>query len=522
MHFVFSISQFYSFSCVRIEQSRKKRKKQTTTETEEQKGEGENEESEEEEETEEQKAARLAREKKNNSDKQREIQKRRNQLMDEMMGHSNLPIGCDRAHRRFWLFASLPGLFVEHDERFAGSCLDKPTPHNLELSKSEDTLSYVCKLFEEERNGGSDKENDCDAETVPITPIGSPSKKLLAEKNQKATGSPMKSPSQQSQVHQGDDEAKSIVSHAVMMTCNADPDSCPVHCIKAERTTWSFYLKDQLDDLIERLSTRGYRESELRSILVQSKDRVIHSIEYCPISKLNPDLSEDVPEVRKSQRQKETSQYKDTLLGHPSGTQIQDIMELTLRDLILEIEEKITVGGLGSLKVKDRQAWRDTITARSYSKECDKLIWPGIKEDSDSMYHSVVDKIKSEHFSRPGTPDSTASSCRDRDPANYARLALDVVNMGFGDIKPNYACVKDLACALLQVSQSVDERYLKKPLGQDDEKDKKDKLKKNNDDKEEEKEKEKDGLTALQKWQVSLMASTSFSQLFLHLSTLGM
>ncbi|XP_034233074.1 bromodomain adjacent to zinc finger domain protein 1A isoform X2 [Thrips palmi] len=505
-----------------IEQSRKKRKK-NNVEPEEPKANGENEESEEEEETAEQKATRLAREKKNNSDKQREIQKRKNQLMDEMLSHANLPIGTDRAHRRFWLFASLPGLFVEHDERFAGSCLDKPTPHNLDLVKMEDTLSYVCKLFEEERNGGSDKENDGESETHPIAPIGSPSKKLLSEKNHKAGGSPMKSPSQQSNTQTAEDESKPSVNHAALLTCNADPDSCPVHSVKAERTTWGFYLKDQVDDLIERLSTRGHRESELRTMLVQSKDRIVHSVEYCPISKLNPNLTEEVAEVRKSQRQKEANQYKDTLLGHPADTPLDEILELTLRDLILEMEEKMSVGGLGSLKVKNRQAWRDTIAARGYDKECDKLTWPGC--DSDAYSSSIVDKIKSERFSRPGTPDSTASSSRDiKDPHCYVRLACEVANLGSCDIKPKYSCIRNLASAILQVSQGVDDRYLKKPLGlSDKEKEKsKEKQRKNEEqeDGEKEKAKEKEGLTVLQKWQVSLMTSTSFSQLFLHLSTL--
>lgn len=463
----------------------------------------------------------MARDKKNNSDKQRELQKRRNQLMDDMMSHTNLPIGCDRAHRRFWLFASLPGLFVEHDERFAGSCLDKPTPHNLELTKMEDTLSYVCKLFEEERNGGSDKENDCGPETVPAPLVGSPNKKLLSEKNHKALGSPLKSTApHQSQVQQVDDDSKSLVSHIAMLTCNADPDTCPVHSTKAERTTWAFYLKDQIDDLIDQLSTRGYRESELRTMLMQGKDRVLHSVEYCPISKLNSNLTEEVQEVRKSQRQKETNHYKDTLLGHEPGTPLDEILELTLRELILEMEEKVSVGGLGSLKVKNRQSWRDTIAARSYDRECDKLTWPGVKEESDTHSSSVVDKIKSEHFSRPGTPDSTSSSSRD--PSCYARLASEVANMGIYDIKPKHVCIRDLACAILQISQSVDERYLKKPLGQDEKE--KSKEKRKNEEKEDGdrvRDKEKEGLSALQKWQVSLMVSTSFSQLFLHLSTLG-
>lgn len=36
-----------------------------------------------------------------------------------------LPLGVDRAFRRFWLFTSVPGLFVEHDIQNCGTCLPK-------------------------------------------------------------------------------------------------------------------------------------------------------------------------------------------------------------------------------------------------------------------------------------------------------------------------------------------------------------------------------------------------------------
>jgi hypothetical protein len=38
-------------------------------------------------------------------------------------------------------------------------------------------------------------------------------------------------------------------------------------------------------------------------------------------------------------------------LNFPPGTPSDEILELTLQDFILEMEEKIHVGGLGSLKV---------------------------------------------------------------------------------------------------------------------------------------------------------------------------
>ena len=41
----------------------------------------------------------------------------------------------------------------------------------------------------------------------------------------------------------------------------------------------------------------------------------------------------------------------DINLYFPAGTPVEEIMERTLVDMILETEEKIFVGGLGSLKV---------------------------------------------------------------------------------------------------------------------------------------------------------------------------
>jgi hypothetical protein len=57
--------------------------------------------------------------------------------------------------------------------------------------------------------------------------------------------------------------------------------------------------------------------------------------------------STSVPGLRKSRSQK----HEDANLNFPPGTPSDEILELTLRDFILEMEEKIHAGGLGSLKV---------------------------------------------------------------------------------------------------------------------------------------------------------------------------
>lgn len=37
-----------------------------------------------------------------------------------------ITLGTDRAFRRYWVFNSIPGLFVEDDEPFPGTCYDVP------------------------------------------------------------------------------------------------------------------------------------------------------------------------------------------------------------------------------------------------------------------------------------------------------------------------------------------------------------------------------------------------------------
>jgi hypothetical protein len=70
---------------------------------------------EEEEENREVRRQRLDRE---SSRRKQEIQKKSRELYQAVFGHQVLPIATDRAHRRFWVFSSLPGLFVEHDEHY--------------------------------------------------------------------------------------------------------------------------------------------------------------------------------------------------------------------------------------------------------------------------------------------------------------------------------------------------------------------------------------------------------------------
>merc|ERR1719438_313840 len=169
-------------------------------------------------------------------------------------------------------------------------------------------------------------------------------------------------------------------------------------------------------------------------------------------------------------------------------TGLHEMIELSLRDQILELEEKIFFGNLGNLKVNSRDTWVAAITNKSYAMDTDHIVWgEGDKMDMDTL----------------------------------AETENNVV--------------QQLAAAIIQVGQMVSDhdKYLKLPLGED-EKEKKKRLKKEEEakkkkeeaaakaDEEEEDEEEVEvevEMTPFKIWEKSLMSSTTLGQIFIHLTT---
>ncbi|XP_014602713.1 PREDICTED: bromodomain adjacent to zinc finger domain protein 1A isoform X3 [Polistes canadensis] len=394
---------------------------------------------------------------------------------DKMMVY----LGADRAHRRYWRFLSIPGLFVENDEWWPGNCLPEGTPYNPELKDREATYAYLRNKFEDEF---SDKENSF----------------KKARKSQKKV-----SFSEKNGVKSSKKDLKQEITDIRhnLMACTGDKN-CPIHR-KRSGPKWSFYGKiEDIQILINALSKRGIRESELRNNLEHEMSSLISVIEECPRHKLNPEIfSEPVKEqINKTVKK---NKYENANLNFPTDLSVDNVMELTLRDFILDFEDKIKGGCLGSLKVVNRDTWRKAINNESYDKQCEKLVY-GINEiDVDVVPNTILDKVKNESKqSRPGTPDSEIGNINTKsykDPGKY--LGPQNKNEISPDQKQQ-TNIKQMACAILQLSHAIEQRYLKKPLGTD------------------EKDKKWSCEDAREKWEHSLMASTSWSQLFVHLNTL--
>lgn len=79
-----------------------------------------------------------------------------------------------------------------------------------------------------------------------------------------------------------------------------------------------------------------------------------------------------MPSKRKSSRLLTIEKF---ICKFPENTPQERILELSLREQILEFEEKLFLGHLGSLKVWDRTAWRSALEKDSYDQQCDHLVW---------------------------------------------------------------------------------------------------------------------------------------------------
>ncbi|CAG5004394.1 unnamed protein product [Parnassius apollo] len=414
--------------------------------------------------------------------KRHEYEKKLKELQSSLFSYTSY-LGMDRAFRRYWVMKRVGGLFVEAggdgDER--GPCRHK--------------MAVAAGIYRDER-AGSDKEN----ESAANSRNGSPKKPLIQINGiaHKINGTEQGSPPSPLAVQRARD----------LMLCTADINTCYVHG-KVDRPHWSVYhTEEQIESLIQSLNKRGLRENELRHSLEQNGANLINHVKKCPLHLLNPTV--ETPPIQPSHHMTRQRRFQPSLNVPPDVT-LTEALELSLRDHILELEEKIFHGCLGALKVKDREAWRGTIMLKGYDKQADYLSWgPGQQYRDD--YHMPNGVLR-----LPDDVDKkdikVIPENKYRDPGHYLEAPkVNGIKKEPEDIAEAGASpevVRGLASALLQVSQAIHHKYLKRPLGLDD-KERKDREAKN---------KPLD-LEALERWEVSLMECRSFAQIVLHLLTL--
>ncbi|XP_023950374.2 bromodomain adjacent to zinc finger domain protein 1A isoform X2 [Bicyclus anynana] len=421
--------------------------------------------------------------KKESDAKRVENEKKNKELQAQLFDYTTY-LGSDRAFRRYWLSRRVAGLFVEAGPEPRGPCRHKPLPPP--PASNDDVVAYVTELYHAEKEqAGSDKEN----ESAANSRSGSP-KKPLAHLNGLA--------------HKLNGVDSTTLHCRELLLCTADPDTCYVHGKGDYRPQWWVYnTEEQIVALIESLNKRGLRESELRQNLEQDRGNLVEYIKKCPLAYLTPGAAQSQPQIAPSTRRRIQPSLKV-----PPDCSLSEALELSLRDHILELEEKIFHGCLGAIKVKDREAWRGTIMLRGYDKQADYLSWGPAKQFRDD-YHQPDGVLRLPHDIDKSEIESVPEN-KYRDPGH----CLEAARRNGVKAEPEEAgaapnVVRGLACALLQVAQAIHHKYLKRPLGLD-EKERKDREARN----------KPLELEALERWEVSLLESRSWAALALHLLAL--
>ncbi|KAM4899444.1 bromodomain adjacent to zinc finger domain protein 1A isoform 2-T3 [Sylvia borin] len=360
-----------------------------------------------------------------------EQQKKEKELLEKIQNATactNItPLGRDRLYRRYWIFPSVPGLFVEED--YSGLTEDMLLPRTSSFQNSGQSCTNEPQVFSK-------------------------------------TGESLKSSASTSNIDQ--DSHTSVVVEV------------PRPVYKPNR--WCFYSsREQLDQLLEALNSRGHRESALKETLLQEKSRIYEQLNSFPVEKFR------IPEKPQSDIRPPIGRGRMQNVHDGSHLSAEKQLELRLRDFLLDIEDRIYQGTLGAIKVTDRQAWRAALEHGRYEFLNDENKENGIiktvNEESEEMETDDQDKfIVKDRLVGLKTEAPSAASTSTSTPQPVSNV------------------VHYLASALLQIEQGIERRFLKAPLDASDG--------------------GRSYKTVLDRWRESLLSSTSLSQVFLHLSTL--
>lgn len=239
-------------------------------------------------------------------DKQQQLFEEAEELMHS---YSVAPIGRDRTYRRYWIFQSIPGLFVENFEEFLPEGFLEPTGQVEKAFHSEHLPLEGTNLNQssEGKSTSSDKEN----EDITFKDSNSDSKNTMGVDNKL--------------------ELQNVFDQIGQFN----------------GTRWSFFHRpEQLDVLIAALNPRGHREGPLRAALQERKEMILGKLGSCPLSLLQSDSNQTGKKADKFQRVKSRNRQ-----GVVKGDSAEELLELNLREMLLDLEDRVYIGSLGALKV---------------------------------------------------------------------------------------------------------------------------------------------------------------------------
>ena len=316
-------------------------------------------------------------------------------------GYAVYPLGRDRMYRRYWMFQSVPGVYVENDECHVEESALKPcsqNPHgslfvnsvynpppkiiNTSRKVTNDVKSDVIKAVENNKDG-SDKENDSmNASGLNITDasnsnlqslnVSSVDSSLVSSANPSLANTPVLNSVVQKLKENGDvieisddDDSREKPSEPEKPESEAKEEvkepppfietAASRQITEGLKSKWAFYrTEEDIENLLNALNSRGFRESQLKSAIMENKNKLVEVVTEAPEDILNiPDeeLKANPLLMSPKVRTKEWKQGKKNMKGQVKNDSAGEGLELNLRELLLDLEERIHVGGLGYLRV---------------------------------------------------------------------------------------------------------------------------------------------------------------------------
>ena len=221
---------------------------------------------------------------------------------------------------------------------------------------------------------------------------------------------------------------------AYQMNASDDQDRCEVYKTRPI-VRWSFFSsKEDIDNLLEALNPRGFRERTLREAIQQEYKQLTLAVEKCPLKEENQAQKKDTkPKGRRGGRNQPTvdkSRYKT----------MEEFLEANLRDQILDLEDRIWQGNLGFIRVVERDAWRMKVENGIYgyfieAKSSEDVKTNGVsevKENGDTSEPMEVDTKESKQ-----NMETASEMAEKKEPAEEKPMECDA------DVKPVVNGVKN-------------------------------------------------------------------------------
>ena len=126
---------------------------------------------------------------------------------------------------------------------------------------------------------------------------------------------------------------------------------------------WSFFsCREDIDNLLDALNPRGSRERLLREAIQHEYKQVALAVEKCP-------LKEEVQALKKDGKSKgRRGGRNQPTVDKTRYKTMEEFIEANLRDQILDLEDRIWQGTLGSVRGVDRDVWRAKVENGIYNQ----------------------------------------------------------------------------------------------------------------------------------------------------------